>query len=39
MSKIRFQTDEHVSKAVVRALRRRGVDVQRTPEIGIHTEW
>jgi len=35
MSKIRYHTDEHVSKAVVRALRRRGVDVQRTPEIGM----
>ncbi len=32
MSKIRFYTDEHVSKVVVRALRRRGVDVLTTPE-------
>ena len=32
MGKIRFYADEHVSKAVVRALRRRGVDVLRTPE-------
>ena len=31
MSKIRYHTDEHVSKAVARALQRRGVDVQRTP--------
>jgi predicted nuclease of predicted toxin-antitoxin system len=35
MTKIRYHTDEHVSKAVVRALRRRGVDVQRTPEVGL----
>ena len=34
MSKIRYYTDEHVSKAVVRALRRRGVDVLTTPEAG-----
>lgn len=27
MSKIRYYTDEHVSKAVVRGLRQRGVDV------------
>jgi predicted nuclease of predicted toxin-antitoxin system len=35
MSKIRYHTDEHVSKAVASALRRRGVNVQRTPEIGM----
>ena len=35
MSKIRYHADEHVNKAVSRALRRRGVDVQRTPEIGM----
>ena len=34
-SKIRYHTDEHVSKAVARALRRRGADVQRTPEVGM----
>ena len=34
MSVIRYYTDEHVSKAVVRALRRRGVDVLTTPEAG-----
>lgn len=32
MGRIRYYTDEHVSKAVVRALRRRGVEVLRTPE-------
>jgi len=35
MAKIRFYTDEHVGKAVVRALRRRGVDVLTTPEAGM----
>ena len=35
MGKIRYYTDEHVSKAVVRALRRRGVDVLTTPEAGM----
>lgn len=35
MSKIRYHTDEHVSRAIVRALRRRGVDVQTTPEAGM----
>ena len=35
MSKIRYHTDEQVSKVVVRALRRRGVDVQRTPDAGM----
>ncbi len=32
MSKIRYYTDEHVSKAVVRGLRQRGVDVLSVPE-------
>ena len=27
MAKIRFYTDEHVAKAVIRGLRQRGVDV------------
>jgi hypothetical protein len=35
MRKIRYYTDEHVSKAVVRAPRRRGVDVLTTPEAGM----
>jgi uncharacterized membrane protein len=30
--KIRYYTDEHVARAVVRGLRRRGVDVLTTPE-------
>jgi predicted nuclease of predicted toxin-antitoxin system len=30
--RIRFYTDEHVAKAVVRGLRRRGVDVLSAPE-------
>jgi len=35
MSEVRYYTDEHVSKAVVRALRRRGVNVLTTPEAGM----
>ena len=35
MSQIRFYTDEHVSKAVIRALRRRIVDVLTAPEAGL----
>jgi len=35
MREIRYYTDEHVGKAVVRALRRRGVDVLTTPEAGL----
>ena len=34
MAKIRFYTDEHVSKAVVRGLRQRNVDVLTVPEAG-----
>lgn len=30
--KIRYYTDEHVAKAVIRGLRRRGVDVLTAPE-------
>ena len=32
MSKIRFYTDEHVSRAVIRGLRQRGVNVMSVPE-------
>ena len=32
MSKIRYYTDEHIAKAVIRGLRQRGVDVVTTPE-------
>lgn len=32
MSKIRYYTDEHVAKVVVRGLRQRGVDVLTVPE-------
>ena len=32
MSKVRYYTDEHVAKAVIRGLRQRGVDVLTTPE-------
>ena len=32
MSKIRFYTDEHVAKAIIRGLRQRGVDVLTVPE-------
>ena len=34
MAKIKFYTDEHVSKAVVMGLRQRGVDVLTVPEAG-----
>ena len=34
MTRIRFFTDEHVSKAVVMGIRRRGVDVLTVPEAG-----
>lgn len=34
-SKIRFYTDEHVSEAVVRGLRQRGVDVLTVFEAGM----
>ena len=32
MSKIRYYTDEHVSRAVIRGLRQRGIDVVSVPE-------
>ena len=35
ISSIRFYTDEHVSKAVIRGLRQRGVDVLAVPEAGM----
>ena len=34
MARVRFLTDEQVSKAVVMGLRRRGVDVLTVPEAG-----
>ena len=34
MARIRFFTDEQVSKAVVMGIRRRGVDVLTVPEAG-----
>ena len=34
-TQISFYTDEHVAKAVVRALRQRGVDVLTVPEAGL----
>jgi hypothetical protein len=33
--RIRFYTDEHVSRAVIRGLRKRGVDVLTAPEAGL----
>ncbi len=33
--KIKFYTDEHVSKAVVKGLRQRGADVLTVPEAGM----
>lgn len=35
MSEIRFYTDEHIARAVVRGLRQRGVDVLTVPEAGL----
>ena len=32
MSKVRYYTEEHVAKAVIRGLRQRGVDVLTAPE-------
>lgn len=34
MPKIRYYTDEHVHRAVIRGLRQRGVDVLTVPEAG-----
>lgn len=34
-TRIRFYTDEHVARAVVRGLRQRGVDVLTVPEAGL----
>ena len=34
MGKIKYYTDEHVAKAVIRGLRQRGIDVLSTPEAG-----
>jgi len=33
--RIRFYSDEHVSRAVIRGLRQRGVDVLSVPEAGL----
>ena len=35
MGTIRFYTDEHVARAVVKGLRERGVDVLTVPEAGL----
>ena len=35
MADIRFYTDEHVARAVVRGLRERGIDVLSVPEAGM----
>lgn len=35
MTDIRFYTDEHVSRAVIRGLRQRGVNVLTVPEAGM----
>ncbi len=35
---IRFHLDEHVSDAIARALRQRGVDVTTTSEAGLRTQ-
>ncbi len=32
MSEIRYYTDEHIARAVIRGLRQRGVDVLTVPE-------
>jgi hypothetical protein len=36
-SKLRFHLDEHISHAVAKALRQRGVDVTTTVEAGLRT--
>ena len=38
MSTLRFYVDEHVSRAVVRALRTRGADVQTVAEANLMGE-
>lgn len=35
MSKIRFYTDEHIARAVIRGLRERGIDVLSVPDAGM----
>ncbi|MCL0093492.1 DUF5615 family PIN-like protein [Dehalococcoidia bacterium] len=35
MGRIRFYTDEHIARAIVRGLRQRGVDVLTVPEAGM----
>ncbi|MBV7330959.1 DUF5615 family PIN-like protein [Chloroflexi bacterium TSY] len=35
MSKIRYYTDEHVTRSIVRGLRQRGVDALSVPEAGM----
>ncbi len=46
MSKIGYYMDEHVSRAIIRGLRQRGVDVVTVPEVGllgaadeVHLAW
>jgi predicted nuclease of predicted toxin-antitoxin system len=34
VSEIRYYTDEHISKAVIRGLRQRGINVLTTPDAG-----
>lgn len=34
MSDVRYYTDEHIPKAVIRGLRQRGIDVVTTPDAG-----
>lgn len=34
-NRIRFYTDEHVAKVIIRSLRQRGVDVLTVPEAGL----
>ena len=34
-NQVKFYTDEHVAKVVVRGLRQRGVDVQTSPDAGL----
>jgi predicted nuclease of predicted toxin-antitoxin system len=35
VSEIRYYTDEHVARAVIRGLRQRGVDILTVPEAGM----
>ncbi|MCB0629714.1 MAG: DUF5615 family PIN-like protein [Saprospiraceae bacterium] len=37
MAKLKFYTDEHISKAVVRGLKARGIDAESCVDLGMRT--